>query len=217
MSSLSPIVPGSRLRMRSLQLRLNSASRLLPDSDSVSWDASCLEALWWWSVVSHLLVGLPLGLSHPSLSLFTYASDSGSGPPSTKTTCPARGLLTCSQFSISHRELLAVLLLSSGVSSPYLGSVSQPVCGQHHRLGLLAESGRHPFVASQLRSAGHLAPLGVTQGSFGAPVHSRAPECAGGHRVVVHRSAGRSGPFSFQRSGTFFFCGRRRSTCLPLR
>ena len=66
-------------RMWSLQLRLNSASRLLRDSDSVSWDASCLEDLRWWSVESHLLVGLPLGLSHPSLSLFMDASGSGWG------------------------------------------------------------------------------------------------------------------------------------------
>ena len=110
MSSLSLIVPGSRLRIQSLQLCLNSAGRLLPDSDSVSWDASCLEDLLWWSDESHLLVGLPLGLSHPSLSLFMDALDSGwRGPPSTTTTCPARGLLTCSQFSINHWELLAVL------------------------------------------------------------------------------------------------------------
>ena len=78
MSSLASIVPGSMLRMRSLQLRLNSAGRLLLDSDSVAWDSSCLEDLRRWPDESHLLVGLPLGLSHPSLS-FTDASDSGWG------------------------------------------------------------------------------------------------------------------------------------------
>ena len=40
MLSLSSIVPGSLLRMRSLQLRLNSAGCLLTDSDSISWDSS---------------------------------------------------------------------------------------------------------------------------------------------------------------------------------
>ena len=49
MSSLSAIVSGSWLRMRSLQLRLNSAGRLLQDSDSVSWNASCHADLLWWS------------------------------------------------------------------------------------------------------------------------------------------------------------------------
>ena len=45
MSSLSSIVPGSHLWMRSLQLHLNAAGRLLPHSASVSWDSSCLEDL----------------------------------------------------------------------------------------------------------------------------------------------------------------------------
>ena len=42
MSSMSPLVPGSRLRMRSLQLRLNVGARFLVDSEVVSWDDSCL-------------------------------------------------------------------------------------------------------------------------------------------------------------------------------
>ena len=61
MSSMSAIVPGSRLRMRSLQLRLNAAGPLLVDGDLVSWDDGCLRDLRWWSDDSRLLVGLPLG------------------------------------------------------------------------------------------------------------------------------------------------------------
>ena len=109
MSSLASIVLGSRLRMPSLQLRLNSAGRLLPDSDSVSRDASCLEDLWWWSDESHLLVGLPLGISHPSLSLFTDASDSGWGVSLGDDHVSGLWSPHCSSFSINHRELLAVL------------------------------------------------------------------------------------------------------------
>ena len=106
MSSLWSIVPGSRLQMRSLQLRLNSAGRLLPDSYSFSWDASCLEDLRWWSDESHLLVGLPLGLSHPGLLLFTDASDSCWGPPSAMTTCQVRGLwLVCNFRSTTGSSL----------------------------------------------------------------------------------------------------------------
>ena len=108
MSSLLSIVPGSRLRMRSLQLRLNFARRLLPDSDSVSWDASCLEDLRWLSEVSHLLVGLPLGLSHSSLSLFTEASDSGWGASLSDDHMSDSWSLPCSHFSINHWELLVV-------------------------------------------------------------------------------------------------------------
>ena len=177
MSTLSSIVPGSCLRMRSLQLRLNSAGRLLLDSDSVFWDASCLEDLRWWSDKSQLLVGLPLGFSHPSLLLFTDASDSGWGASLEDDHMSGSWSLTCSQFSINHQELFAVLYGVQG----FLPLLRQPARGQHHRLGLLAESVWHPFVTPQLGSAGHLASLRGSQGSVGAPVHSRASECAGGH------------------------------------
>ena len=39
----------------------------------------------------------------------------------------------------------------------------------------------HSFFALQFGGAGDLASLRGSQGSFGAPVHSRAPECAGRH------------------------------------
>ena len=79
MSSMSSVVPGSRLRMRSLHLRLNAAGRLLPDSALVSWDDSCLADLRCWSDKSHLLVGLPLDLPQPGLSLYTDTLDSSWG------------------------------------------------------------------------------------------------------------------------------------------
>ena len=67
MSSMSAIVPGAHLRMRSLQLRLNASGPLVLDKDLVSWDNGCLRDLRWWSEESHLLVGLPLGEDHPDL------------------------------------------------------------------------------------------------------------------------------------------------------
>ena len=109
MSSLALIVPGSRLRIRSPQLRLNSAGRFLADSDSVAWDSSCLEDLRGWSNESHLLVSLPLGLPQPSLSLFTDASDSGWGASLGDDHISGSWSPHCSGFSINHRELLAVL------------------------------------------------------------------------------------------------------------
>ena len=79
MSSMSTRVPGSRLRMRFLQLRLNVGAPFLVESDVVSWDDSCLEDLRWWSVASHLMVGLQLGLPQSDLSLFTDTSDTSWG------------------------------------------------------------------------------------------------------------------------------------------
>ena len=54
MSSMSVLVPGARLRMRSLQLRLNATGSLLLEEDLVSWDDCCLPDLRWWSEESHL-------------------------------------------------------------------------------------------------------------------------------------------------------------------
>ena len=109
MSSLSSIVPGSRLRMRSLQLRLSDSGRLLPSSTSVSWDDSCLADLQWWSVESHLLVGLPLNLLQPGLALYTDASDSGWGAFLADDQLSGSWSQEFFRYSINHRELLAVL------------------------------------------------------------------------------------------------------------
>ena len=109
MSSLSSIVPGSRLLMRSLQLRLNTAGRLLKDSAIVSWDDSCLGDLRWWSVESHLLVGLLLGIPWPDLSLFTDASDSGWGASLENDHLSSSWPPTFSTYSINHQKLFAVL------------------------------------------------------------------------------------------------------------
>ena len=74
MSSLTPLIPGARLRMRSLQLRLRVAGPQQSDLALISWDNSCHRDLLWWSYASHLVGGVSLELPH--LVLFTDASDS---------------------------------------------------------------------------------------------------------------------------------------------
>ena len=109
MSSMSAIVPGSRLRMRSLQLRLNAAGPLLLDGDLVSWDDGCLRDLRWWSDDSHLLVSLPLGEDHPDLFLFSNASDQGWGAALGDLHLSGLWPPLCSRFSINQHQLLAIL------------------------------------------------------------------------------------------------------------
>ena len=58
---MSALVPGEWLRMRLLQLWLNVAGPSLLEDTMVSLDDSCLPDLRWWSDVSHLQAGLPLG------------------------------------------------------------------------------------------------------------------------------------------------------------
>ena len=114
MSSLASIVPGARLRMRSLQLRFATFGRHLLESSPVPWDDSCREDLRWWSDEAHLLVGLPLGLSTPTLSLYTDASDSGWGAALGDEHLSGVWPPESSRCSINHRELLAVFLGVAG-------------------------------------------------------------------------------------------------------
>ena len=113
-SSMSALVLGSRLRMRSLQLRLNVANPNLLDSAEISWDDSCFEDLRLWPVESHPLAGRPLDLSHPDLALFTDASDTSWGASLGDSRLSGLWSCHCSLFSINHRELLAVLYAIQG-------------------------------------------------------------------------------------------------------
>ena len=114
MSSLTPLIPGARLRMRSLQLCLRVAGPQTSDMAQISWDDSCHRDLLWWSDASHLVGGVPLDLPHPGLLLFTDASDTGWG--ATLGSDHLSGLWTqeISLYSINHRELLAILYAIRG-------------------------------------------------------------------------------------------------------
>ena len=114
MSFMSAIVPGSRLRMRSLQLRLNTAGRLLLDGHLVSWDDTCLRDLRWWSDESRLLVGFYLGEYLPDLCLFSDASDQGWGAALGDLHLSGLWSPLCSSFSTNQRELLAILFAIRG-------------------------------------------------------------------------------------------------------
>ena len=108
MSSMSAIVPGSRLFMRSLQLRLNTAGHLLLDDHLVSWDDACLK---------DLLIGLSLGDYLPDLCLFSDASDQGWGGSSRRP--PSVRLVVSPLLELFHQSARApgYSLCHSGVSA----------------------------------------------------------------------------------------------------
>ncbi|XP_066962237.1 uncharacterized protein [Macrobrachium rosenbergii] len=60
MASLSLLVPGSRLRMHSLQVCLRNRWDCREENASVIWDDSCLKNLQWWSEEHHLTTGTRL-------------------------------------------------------------------------------------------------------------------------------------------------------------
>ena len=114
LSSLSTLIPGSRLRMQSLQHCLLVSCPLDSPTASVSWDASCRRDLQWWSVPSHLGVGVNLSLPHPNVVLYTDASDSGWGASLGSDHLSGWWSRDVSLYSINHRELLAVFLAIRG-------------------------------------------------------------------------------------------------------
>ena len=117
MSLMTTLIPGARLRMRSLQLRLNVAGPQLAEHALISWGDSCHQDLRWWSDASHLVRGVSLDLPQLLLLLFTDASDSGWGALlSLLGEDQLSGLWTpdISHFSTNHRELLAVFLVVRG-------------------------------------------------------------------------------------------------------
>ena len=81
MASLERLVPGRRLRMRSLQWCLRE--HWCPETDSpsqpVPWSPEVREDLTWWLDERHLRVGVPLSSPPPDLLLYSDASRLGWG------------------------------------------------------------------------------------------------------------------------------------------
>ena len=64
-------------------------------------------------------------------------------------------------------------LRGSGISSSVASSVGQPVCGQHHRSGLPAESRGNSFLSPQFRRSGDPEDLRIPSDSFSPSIHPR--------------------------------------------
>ena len=178
MSSLSSIVPWSRLRMRSLQIHLNATGRLLPNSASVGWNNSCLADLQWWSVESHLLVGLsPLDLPQPGLALYTDASDLGWGAFLADDHLSGLWSPEFSLYSINRRELLAVLYGVRGFLPVFRSQSVSLFVDNMTALSYLRNQGGYPLLHAELCGTGHPSLLrGQSDSSF-ASVCFRPSEC----------------------------------------
>ena len=107
LSSLTLLVKGGMLRMRSLQLRLRSKN-FRDDCLCISWDLLCQEYLLWWSWAIQNREGVDLSLPVPDLSFYSDASDVGWGAIIGEH--QVSGVWTPSQreLSINLREMMAV-------------------------------------------------------------------------------------------------------------
>ena len=108
LSSLSHLVPGGRLRARSLQLCLHQAWDWVDQSVRIPWTPVCLRDLQWWLDLPRLSHGVCLAQVSPDLDFWSDASDVGWGAHLGSLT--TSGLWHAEQvaLSINARELLAI-------------------------------------------------------------------------------------------------------------
>ena len=108
LSSLAHLVPGGRLRMRSLQLCLNRSWDHADLSLPVAWSAECLQDLQWWLHLRRLSQGVSLRQVSPSLDFWSDASDVGWGAHLGPLVASGLWDLGQASLSINARELLAI-------------------------------------------------------------------------------------------------------------
>ena len=108
LSSLTLLVKGGMLRMRSLQIRLRSRWDFRDELLRIPWDPLCQEDLLWWSWAIQIREGVDLSLPVPDLSFYSDASDVGWGAIVGEH--QVSGVWTPSQrgLSINLREMMAV-------------------------------------------------------------------------------------------------------------
>ena len=110
MSSLSLLIPGFRLRMRSFQLCLRRNWDFWSEDATVGWFPDCLRDLQWWSEDSNLTPGVPLEIPLPDFYLYTDASDQGWGAALGDSHISGQWSDSEKTESINFRELQAILL-----------------------------------------------------------------------------------------------------------
>ena len=108
LSSLTLLVKGGMLRMRSLQLRLRSKWNFRDDYLRIQWDPLCQEDLRWWSWTIQQREGVDLSLPVPDLSFYSDASDVGWGAIMGEQQVSGVWTPSQKQLSINLREMMAV-------------------------------------------------------------------------------------------------------------
>ena len=108
LSSLTLLVKGGMLRMRSLQIRLRSRCDFRDELLRIPWDLLCQEDLLWWSWAIQRREGVDLSLPVPDLSFYSDASDVGWGAIVGEHQVSGVWAPCQRGFSINLREMMAV-------------------------------------------------------------------------------------------------------------
>ena len=150
LSSLAHLVPGGRLRIRSLQLCLHRSWDRLDLEAPVSVSTECLRDLQWWLHLPRLSLGVSLCQVSPDLHFWSDASDVGWGAHLDRQV--ASGLWDSHQaaLSINARELIAVKLGLHQFQSSLRGRTVAVFCDNTTAVAYLRKEGgtRSPLLNS---------------------------------------------------------------------
>ena len=181
LSSPISIVPGGRLRMRSLQLRLHLLWDQMDDSTLIPWD------LEWWVTLDRLQSGISPAQVIPHLDSWSYASGVGWGAHLQDVTAsdlwsPEEALLP-----INARELLAMEFGLHRFQHLVSNSMVAVLADNSTALSYLRKRG-HSISTPQLDCAED-PPLGeVGRLDLGASVYPRHVQCSSGLLVSSESS-----------------------------
>ena len=150
LSSLSHLVPGGRLRVRSLQLCLHRSWDRGDQSVRIPWSQDCLKDIRWWLHLPRLTLGVSLLQVSPDLVIWSDASDVGWGAHLGSHTSSGLWNLGQSALSINARELLAVREGLLHFQSSLVGRNVSVFCDNSTAVSYLRKEGgtRSPFLNS---------------------------------------------------------------------
>ena len=182
LSSLAHLVPGSRLRMRSLQICLHRSWDRHDLDAPVYASVECLRDLQWWLHLPRLSRGLSLpGVSRPTLLVRCLRRGVG---------CPSRSsdrfrpvglapgcVVNQRQGATSHKTR------SPPVSVISTRSHSSCLLRQHHSCSLSPQGGGHQVSFAQRLGSGDPALVGVAVHPSGSTVPTGLQQHPGGHLV----------------------------------
>ena len=148
LSSLAHLVPGGRLRMRSLQICLHRSWDRQDLEAPVSASVECLRDLQWWLRHPRLSLGVSLCQVSPDLHFWSDASDVGWGAHLDRQIASGLWDLQQAALSITARELLAVKLGLHQFQSSLRGRTVAVFCNNTTAVAYLRKEGstRSPFL-----------------------------------------------------------------------
>ena len=183
LASLIQLIPGERLRMRSLQFCLNRSWDFSDQSLLIRWDAASQADLQWWLDLPLLESGISLSQISPQLELWSDASDVGWGAHLGGELTSGLWSLSEQLLSINARELLAVERALSFFTPQVQGSSNRPVRRQFYSDCLPSQSGGYSVEDSEFHCSTD-SPVGGVSGSHsGSTVHLGPAQRDGGCSV----------------------------------